>query len=224
MSALRATARLSPADARDLTEEVKADAAALWAKLLTLYEGEAHLALKYSSWGKYYAEEFGESKSRGYQLLEAARVDRALGESKILERPATDHVARELSPVLRDEPERVEEVWGEVVDLHGPTPTAKEVRAVVTRANGTPTRRPCEGPADKGKPLTRRQAALADAARDRLGIVLSTIDGMCDGLAKADFDRATTTATPEAIKSWIQTVERAAEQLSAVASALKRTT
>ncbi len=68
---------LTLAQARDLTDEVKADAAALWTKLLTLYEGEAHKALGYSSWAEYYEEEFGESKSQGYRLIEAARVDRA---------------------------------------------------------------------------------------------------------------------------------------------------
>jgi hypothetical protein len=57
-----------------LTEEVKADAAALWAKLLELYEGGAHKVLGYSSWGAYYEAEFGASKSDGYRLLDAARV------------------------------------------------------------------------------------------------------------------------------------------------------
>lgn len=126
-----ATVRLSLAEARDLTEEVKADAAALWAKLLTLYEGEAHKALGYSSWGDYYAEEFGESERRGYQLLEAARVMNALEPVQNFALPANDHVARELAPVLREDPERVEEVWGEVIEEHGPQPTAKQVREKV---------------------------------------------------------------------------------------------
>jgi hypothetical protein len=60
--------------ARLLTDEVKADTAALWAKLLRLYDGDAHTALGFSSWGEYYAAEFNESGRRGYQLLDAARV------------------------------------------------------------------------------------------------------------------------------------------------------
>lgn len=132
MSELAADSRLSLEEARDLTEEVKADAAALWSKLLSLYEGEAHLALGYSSWGEYYEEEFGGSASRGKHLLAAARVVRVLEESgSNLNPPGTDSVARELSPVLREAPEQVEEVWGEVVELHGPAPTAKQVREVV---------------------------------------------------------------------------------------------
>lgn len=130
--------RLSLEAARNLTDEVKADAAALWAKLLTLYEGEAHVALGYSSWAEYYEEEFGESKSRGYQLLEAARVDRALADSTMVERPVTERVARELTPVLKDEgPEAVEEIWGDVVEEHGPAPTATQVRETVA-ARSTP--------------------------------------------------------------------------------------
>jgi hypothetical protein len=125
-------APLSLEQARDLTDEVKADAAALWSKLLTLYEGKAHEALGYTSWADYYTEEFGESKSHGYRLLEAARVDRALTDSPMGERPASERVAREMAPVLKDEgPEAVEEVWGEVVEEHGPAPTAAQVREVV---------------------------------------------------------------------------------------------
>jgi hypothetical protein len=128
VSALSTPARLSLAEARDLTEEVKADAASLWAKLLTLYEGEAHIALGYSSWGDYYAEEFGESKRHGYRILEAARVVAELPSDQLV----TESVAREIAPVLKDEgPEAVEEVWGEVVQEHGPNPTAAQVRETV---------------------------------------------------------------------------------------------
>src|SRR5665213_1691541 len=73
-----AVVRLSAPEARRLTEAVKADAAALWAKLLSLYEGGAHTALGYSSWGAYYEAEFGQTPSRGYQLLRLAKLDEAL--------------------------------------------------------------------------------------------------------------------------------------------------
>lgn len=38
-----------------LTDEVKADAQRLWAKLLQLYEGRAHIALGYTLWSDYCA-------------------------------------------------------------------------------------------------------------------------------------------------------------------------
>ena len=58
---MTAASQLLPLDAdraRQLTDEVKADAAALWAKLLQLYEGNAHKALGYTSWAKYCRTEF----------------------------------------------------------------------------------------------------------------------------------------------------------------------
>lgn len=131
MSAIEVT--LTEAAARILTDEVKADAAALWSKLLRLYEGGAHLALGYSSWGAYYEAEFDGSKSRGHQLLDAARVIEALPRSTIVDSHPSEAVAREFVPVLKTDPEQVEEVWGEVVAEHGPAPTAKQVREHVTR-------------------------------------------------------------------------------------------
>ena len=115
--------------ARALTDEVKSDAATLWSKLLELYEGGAHTALGYSSWGAYYKVEFGGSRTRGYELLDAGRVDRLVSQSGIPDStPRSEGVANELVPVLREDPERVEEVWAEVVEEHGPEPTAVQVR------------------------------------------------------------------------------------------------
>jgi hypothetical protein len=135
MTEALATRRLTAEEARDLTEEVKADAAALWRKLLRLYEGGAHLALAYASWGDYFAEEFGQSKSHGYELLDAGRVLEAVEtHSAIAERPRYETVARALAPVLRnDGPEAVADAWQEAVEQHGPTPTAREVREVVAQ-------------------------------------------------------------------------------------------
>lgn len=132
MNALPAPSGLTADAARALTEEVKADAAALWAKLLTLYEGGAHTALGYSSWGAYYEAEFGQSANYGYRLLASARVIEQLPNGNST--PPSEAVARELVPVLREQPERVAEVWSEVVEEHGPSPTAANVRSLVTRA------------------------------------------------------------------------------------------
>jgi hypothetical protein len=52
------TCSLSRIEARQLTDEVKVDAQKLWAKLLSLYEGGAHIALGYSSWADYCRQEF----------------------------------------------------------------------------------------------------------------------------------------------------------------------
>ena len=123
------TTKLSTGAARVLTDEVKADAAALWSKLLQLYEGGAHTALGYSSWGTYYEAEFGQSDASAYRLLQSARVMDQLPMGS--PRPASERVARELVPVVRDHPERVPEVWANVIELHGSKPTAAQVREVV---------------------------------------------------------------------------------------------
>lgn len=115
--------------ARVLTEEVKADAATLWAKLLNLYEGAAHTALGYSSWANYCESEFDMGKSQSYRVLRSARV---VAELPIGNSPRSESVARELVPVLRDSPEDVPEVWGEIVQAHGDHPTATQVRGIVT--------------------------------------------------------------------------------------------
>jgi hypothetical protein len=126
---------LTETEARTLTDEVKTASAALWAKLLSLYEGAAHTALGYSSWGKYFEAEFGGSDATAYRLLQSARVMEQL---PIGSRPSSEGVARELAPVLREDPERVEEVWSKAVEDHGPSPTAKQVREVVRAAADEP--------------------------------------------------------------------------------------
>jgi hypothetical protein len=107
--------RLSADEARALTDEVRDDAAALWSKLLHLYEGGAHTALGYGSWGAYYEEEFGESATKAYRVLRAAR---AVAELPIGNSPVNEAQARELARV---EPERRAEVWREASENGAPT-------------------------------------------------------------------------------------------------------
>jgi hypothetical protein len=120
---------LDEAEARTLTDEVKTDAAALWSKLLRLYEGGAHTTLGYSSWAAYCAAEFDMGKSHAYRILDAARVVDAVPQLGT----APEAVAREMVPVLRDDPDAIEAVWVEAVEEHGPKPTAAQVRETVAR-------------------------------------------------------------------------------------------
>jgi len=195
------TRRLTAEKARELTEEVKANAAALWRKLLRLHQGEAHLALGYSSWGEYHAAEFGGSYSHSYKLLDAGRVLEAIEtRSSIEDLPANEVVARALAPVLRASgPKVVAEVWEEAVEEHGPTPTHRDVRKVVRRhtLDGPRLRGRKRGPkspldevmADHDKAWSECQAhfkagelgaALESAllAGRALGRVVRTLDGM----------------------------------------------
>lgn len=123
--------RLSRDEARELTDEVRSDAEALWLKLLRLYNGAAHLALGYRSWGDYFEAEFGQSPSRGKQLLRAARVVDALQGTMVpSQMPSSERQARELVPLLKDEAQLVE-AWREVKEKHGDTATAVDVKRVV---------------------------------------------------------------------------------------------
>jgi hypothetical protein len=126
---------LSPIEARRLTDEVKADAQRLWAKLLSLYEGGAHIALGYNSWADYCEQEFHMGKTRSYQLLQAARVVQSTMVESLQvtsQVPESEAIARELAPLLPN-PQALDEAWNEAVREAGGVPTAAAVREIVTR-------------------------------------------------------------------------------------------
>jgi hypothetical protein len=135
---------LGPSEARRLTDEVKRDVEALWGKLLELYDGGAHTALGYSSWGAYFEVEFRQSGRRGYQLLDAGRVLANVPTSESRDTgqrlesvnhgstaPPNERQARELAPLL-EKPEQLRETWAEVRGFHS-NPTAADVHEAVER-------------------------------------------------------------------------------------------
>lgn len=132
-------AACTPAEARALTDEIKADAERLWSKLLDARDRRAWAALGYGSWREYATAEFGMSQSRAYQLLEAAEVVRALeshARSTFVERPSdpttapqlptNEAQARALSP-LKAQPERM----ADALRNAGPQPTAERIKEAV---------------------------------------------------------------------------------------------
>ena len=134
MSELSVPETLVPAlnadEARTLTDEVKHDAYALREKLLRLYEGEAHLALGYSSWQAYWEAEFDTHWVSGYREIAAGRVDRVI--SQLANGPLPESQARELVPLLDDERELVE-AYREARDEQGETLTAADLREIVNQ-------------------------------------------------------------------------------------------
>src|SRR5829696_2980224 len=142
MSVALAVDTLTRGEARALTEEVKRDGAVLRAKLLRLYEGRAHEALGYSSWGDYYTAEFGQTAARGYQLLDAARVSAPI-QQLLNEPPPNEAQARELVP-LKDDHEAIVAAWREAGEIaadqgrDGPTaPIVREAVAIVRNGGAT---------------------------------------------------------------------------------------
>lgn len=177
--------QLSREEARSLTDEVRLDAERLWRKLVELYEGGAHRALKYGSWGAYFKAEFGGSRTRAYHLLDAGRVAREI-ESPIGDSPVpNESQARELAP-LRHDPETLKEAWTEVVETYE-KPTAADVRAVVEKKVG---------------PMSRKAAINAEASKRKLYAALSTISGTCLGLDGFPHERALALATPDDVAAW----------------------
>jgi hypothetical protein len=121
------THRLTADEARALTSEIQQSAERTHALLLRAHEGEAWVALGYASWRDYATAEFNMSQSRAYQLLDQARVVRAIesaSDSTNVELP-NEGQARELVRV--PEPDRAA-VWRETVQRTGGLPTAAAVR------------------------------------------------------------------------------------------------
>jgi hypothetical protein len=167
-------APLTAVQARTLTDIVKGDAEALWRKLVRLHQGGAHTALGYTSWGDYFAAEFGQSRRRGYELLRAAEVSEILAsaEFRTEQLPANEAQANELTPFLREPNAEtlITRAWQTVVD--GPEPiTAATIKAV--RKNLAPVDR--DDPRQP-KVLTTRTTGpsddpyLADIAEVKRGV------------------------------------------------------
>jgi hypothetical protein len=93
--------------------------------VLELYEKRGWKALGYGNWRECVIAEFGKSKSRLYQLLDAAKVERNI--STIVEKSGAipEGVLRPLSQL---DPEDQREVWRRVTAIPGEHhhPNAKE--------------------------------------------------------------------------------------------------
>ncbi len=212
---------LTADEARVLTDRVKQDAAALWTKVLALYEGEAHVALGYASWAEYTKAELDLSKSQGYRLLSAARVTRSVAQSPMGERPANERVAREIA---RAEPNLQTAVWETAVMRHGSTPTAAQVRGVVDEISA-PSQRPQQSVERRVEQPTARQALEADdherqglghrtpeadAYLDRLRVVESVV---C-GLKQLEWPPPPGTFDAAALRELHRRISRSASELS----------
>lgn len=119
--------QLSFDDARALTDEVKRDTETLWNKLLLLYNGGAHLALGYPSWGAYFEAEFGKSRRRAYELLNAGKVLDVVRHGALAP-PESERQARELVPLL-GRPDELRQAWREASTDE--EPTALKIRDIV---------------------------------------------------------------------------------------------
>jgi hypothetical protein len=94
--------RLSAEAAEALTKRIRTHAEVLWAELLESYQRGAWAALGYTSWRAYAKAEFGMSQSHAYQLLDAARVQKALQAASSTDVEITEAAARDIKPHLEE--------------------------------------------------------------------------------------------------------------------------
>jgi hypothetical protein len=208
---------LNQTEARRLTDEVKADAQRLWAKLLNLYEGRAHIALGYNSWAEYCQQEFKMGKTRSYQLLQAAQVINQLTKvdsPKVISQvPESERIARELVPLLGN-PEALDEAWNEAVEMAGGVPTAQTVREVVSRKLALvplPEKKPLhdlEGIDPNLFKLATRALALAD----NFSKFVKTVQPHDVWQGLKDYEKSAFFANLRIIGDWIDAAEQIKEK------------
>ncbi len=177
--------KLEESAARALTDRIREGAENLGRMLLEAYEGGAHTALGYASWGAYFEAEFGHKKSKAYQLLEAGRVVRAIdANSAIAERP-TESQARPLAPIAKTDPQGAARIWEVTVEEHG-DPTAAEVsRKVEEHVGGSSAHGVSElleklTPTDAIQALAERVGSKEVMAR-LPPLTLAAIERACEG-------------------------------------------
>jgi hypothetical protein len=207
MTSVATAPALTQDEARRLTDEVREDVRTLWAKVLDLYERGAHLALDYPNWGAYWEGEFGQSGGRGEQLVRAGRVARALGEAE-LPLPTNDLVARQLTPVLRRDPDKLAEVWTQAIEASDGKPTAREVAALVE-----PYR--VKRQASKTRGATR-------TARNLVAMPLVSAHGSILAARQALDKALLTNPDADMIGGWLDRIDEATQALGEIREALNR--
>lgn len=114
-------AELNEEQARSLTDDIKSRAESLWSLLLTAHDRKAWKALGYANWEAYVQTEFDMGRSRSYQLIDQARVIKAITAaveevSTMVDKsdPVTidisERVARDIAPVIDQVTERIREI------------------------------------------------------------------------------------------------------------------
>lgn len=119
---------ITKAQARKLTDRIKAAADELWSLLLEAHEGKAWKALGYKTWEAYIGAEFDMTRRHAYRLLDQGRVVRAIedaaGENVTHGSQITERIARDIKPVL---PEVTQEIRERVERGESPAQATYEV-------------------------------------------------------------------------------------------------
>lgn len=132
---------MTAAEARRCAEQIRRGMADVRYLLLDFHEREGWRALGYQNWRECAMTEFGYGQSHVYELLEAARTERAIAD--VSDTSEKTIPVRQLRPLAGLQPEAKREVWTKAVETapEGKI-TAKHVeRTVVEWKSGNRTER-----------------------------------------------------------------------------------
>lgn len=149
--------------------------------LAAIRDGQMYQAKGFDTFEAYCSKRWGISRSRAYQMLDAAAVVEAVSTNGGHDAPLNERQVRELAPLARTDPKAAAKVWAEVraesADT-GDAPTARairaKVRAVAPDAAVTPISKPDVGggishPARYTPTLIPVFVELLDPLLDRYG-------------------------------------------------------
>ncbi len=170
MTAPMVASVLTPDEARALTDEIRDTVDNLWQLIERAHAGKAYKALGYTSWADYVRAEFNMSESRSYQLLDQARVIRAIERATSTDVEITEAAARDLAPILPLVTAEVRErvASGEPADIVVPDVVARARKPVAPR------------PAPKTKAMNNLAAAFTELAGSLELLPTDEIDPNCD--------------------------------------------
>lgn len=144
--------------------------------LAAIRDGQMYQAKGFATFEAYCSKRWGISRSRAYQMLDAATVVEAVSTIGGHETPLNERQVRELAPLARANPKAAAKVWAEVqaeaADT-GEAPTARAIRAKVRAVAPDATVRPITKP-DLGDGIShpaRYTAALIPVFVELLGPV-----------------------------------------------------
>lgn len=215
------------AEARELTDRIKAAVEQVWALLLEAHERRAWSALGYATWEEYVRGEFHMSRRRSYQLLDQGFVVRALQAAVDVNHgthqvEVTEREARDIKPVL---PAVVEAVRERIADLDEPDDdtVAGIVREEVeeARASTREERLAAYDAAQKSEPKPRTERRSRTDVPGLMGQIISYADRAAR--AAAEIERRHLTGKSVEAATWRDGLDRSMQALQRLLVLLKET-
>jgi hypothetical protein len=168
---------------------------------LALIRDRRLYAATHDTFANYLRERWGISRSRGYRLIQAAEVAVAVSPNGDIEPPANEAQARELVPLVSDEPE-LREVWRELREFHGDDLTADLIRDGVSFA-------------------VRRKASKENAARKRAELATVNEARKTRRYPHAAVAARKQPVNPEVERGFAEEIKRAEREIEAITARIR---